>query len=182
MFFINVRKDEIDMKKLLLACCITVLCVGVTGCVGVSTRNILTDNKTPNAQIPSPFVDVKVIKEAISVAGFEIYVPEKILNYKMGIIQAVKGDMIQVFYNNDKDEILVRKAIGTEDVSGDYREYEKVEKVKIGNFDVTLKSNKDKIYLATWTDGKYSFSVSSKNGIDKAQMKKVTELKQMPVK
>lgn len=45
-----------------------------------------------------------------------------------------------------------------------------------------IKVRKDKIYLATWTDGKYSFSVSSKNGIDKVQMKKVTELKQMPVK
>ena len=80
LFFINVRKDEIDMKKLLLACCIIVLCVGVIGYVGVSKRNILTDKKTQNVQIPNPFVDVKDIKEAISVAGFEISVPEKILN------------------------------------------------------------------------------------------------------
>lgn len=49
--------------------------------------------------------------------------------------------MIEVIYFNDTDNegLRIRKAKGTDDISGDYNEYKNVETVKVGDYDVTEK-------------------------------------------
>ena len=51
-------------------------------------------------------------------------------------------------------------AKGNEDISGDYNTYNINKEVKIGDLTVTMRGN-DKISNAVWTDGEFSFSVSS---------------------
>ena len=40
------------------------------------------------------------------------------------IIQAIENDIIQVIYDDGTNSIYIRKGAGTEDISGDYNEYE----------------------------------------------------------
>ena len=77
--------------------------------------------------------------------------------------------MIEVIYFNDTDNegLRIRKAKGTDDISGDYNEYKNVETVKVGDYDVTEKGDEGNIFIVTWTDGTYSYAIDT----DRAEFK-----------
>ena len=108
--------------------------------------------------------------EASKIAGFNLSVPATYGDYKKQVIQAIEDDMIEVIYFNDTDNegLRIRKAKGTDDISGDYNEYKNVETVKVGDYDVTEKSDGKNIFVATWTDGTYSYAID----IDRAELSK----------
>lgn len=125
-----------------------------------------------NVQIANPFVDCDDFDVAAELAGFAISVPETVDGYPLRLIQAVDGDMIQVFYatgdlaDEAAQRVLLRKAVGSEDVSGDYNEYAEVFEQDVGGRTVTFKGDGSLVYLAVWTDGSYSYSVSVSDGAD----------------
>ena len=86
------------------------------------------------------------------------------------IVDTLDNDMIEVIYFNDTDNegLRIRKAKGTDDISGDYNEYKNVETVKVGDYDVTEKSDGKNIFVATWTDGTYSYAID----IDRVELSK----------
>ena len=47
--------------------------------------------------------------------------------------------MIQVIYSADENQILIRKALGTRNISGDYNNYQKEETITVDEMQVTLK-------------------------------------------
>ena len=122
-------------------------------------------------QIANPFVDCDSFDAAKEIAGFAINAPETVDGYPERMIQAVENDMIQVFYTDGDlaeegtPHVLLRKAVGIEDVSGDYNEYASVREQEVNGLTVTLKGDGKLSYLATWTDGSYSYSVSVSNGM-----------------
>ena len=59
--------------------------------------------------------------------------------------------------------VLFRKAVGSEDISGDYNEYASVTEQDVNGRTVTLKGDGKLTYLAIWTDGEFSYSVSVSN-------------------
>ena len=72
--------------------------------------------------------------------------------------------MIEVIYFEEETQyegLRIRKAKGTDDISGDYNEYKNVETVKVGDYDVTEKSDGKNIFVATWTDGTYSYAIDT---------------------
>ena len=160
------------MKKILL---MSVLCLAIIACgkkeetkqETAETTNVIQKEST---QIPNPFVEVKNLDEASKIAGFTLEVPETYEDYKKQVIQAIENDMIEVIYFNDTDNegLRIRKAKGTDDISGDYNEYKNVETVKVGDYDVTEKSDGKNIFVATWTDGTYSYAID----IDRAELSK----------
>ena len=153
------------MKKILL---MSVLCLAIIACgkkeetkqETAETTNVIQKEST---QIPNPFVEVKNLDEASKIAGFTLEVPETYEDYKQQVIQAIENDMIEVIYFNDTDNegLRIRKAIGTDDISGDYNEYRNVETVKVGDYDVTEKGDEGNIFIATWTDGTYSYAIDT---------------------
>lgn len=38
-------------------------------------------------------------------------------------LEAIENEMIQAFYGENGSDMLIRKALGNEDISGDYNEY-----------------------------------------------------------
>lgn len=121
-------------------------------------------------QIANPFIDCESFEAAAEIAGFAITAPEGVEGYPNRMIQAVEADMIQVFYTtgdmavSDTESVLLRKAVGSEDVSGDYNEYGEVSEQDVDGLTVTLKGDGERVYLAIWTDGDYSYSVSVSDG------------------
>ena len=161
------------MKKILL---MSVLCLAIIACgkkeetkqETAETTNVIQKEST---QIPNPFVEVKNLDEASKIAGFTLEVPETYEDYKQQVIQAIENDMIEVIYLEEEsgyEGLRIRKAKGTDDISGDYNEYRNVETVKVGDYDVTEKGDEGNIFIATWTDGTYSYAIDT----DRAELSK----------
>ena len=78
--------------------------------------------------------------------------------------------MIQALYGEDGADMLIRKATGDEDISGDYNIYSQVETVN----GVTLKGENGKVSLAVWNSGGYTYAVSVQKAISQSDMLELT--------
>ena len=152
------------MKKILL---MSVLCLAIVACgkkeeAKQETAETTNVTQKESTQIPNPFVEVKNLDEASKIAGFTLEVPETYEDYKKQVIQAIEDDMIEVIYydeNSEHEGLRIRKAKGTDDISGDYNEYKDVETVKVGDFEIIEKGSEGNISVATWNDGTYSYAI-----------------------
>ena len=129
--------------------------------------------------MPSPFTEVKSLKEAEKKTGVKMTTPKKIKGYDEINYEIVKKDkFIQVNYRkDDNNSITIRKGETQKDVSGDYNKYKNTKKITVKSYKVKLQGN-DKTYsLATWTKGKYSYSVGiyheNKKGMSLKQIKNI---------
>lgn len=153
------------MKKILILFLLTGI-ISITGCQFSQTSK----SEEETAQIANPFHDCKTIEEAEALAGFDMETPDKISGYKKAVIQAVKGELLQVFYTKGEEEILIRKGSGSDDISGIYEEFDSEEQVFSDNKKITLKSNGTKTYLATWIKDTYAYSIWCSEGMDKKEI------------
>lgn len=115
-------------------------------------------------QIPNPFEEVSTLKEAEEKAGFSFSVPDSIDGYEDPVIRVESGDpMIELIYytSDEKKEIRIRKAIGDDNISGDYTRYDESETRQINSCSVTISGNDGSAYNAVWTDGTYAFSITT---------------------
>ncbi|WP_288222571.1 DUF4367 domain-containing protein [Fusobacterium polymorphum] len=161
------------MKKILL---MSLLCLAIIACGKKEEAKQDAAEATNVTQeqdygVPNPYEIVDTLGEASKIAGFDLSVPATYGDYKKQVIQAIEDDMIEVIYFEEESEnegLRIRKAKGTDDISGDYNEYKNVETVKVGDYDVTEKSDGKNIFVATWTDGTYSYAID----IDRAELSK----------
>ena len=152
------------MKKILL---MSVLCLAIVACgkkeeAKQETAETTNVTQKESTQIPNPFVEVKNLDEASKIAGFSLEVPETYEDYKKQVIQAIEDDMIEVIdydENSEHEGLRIRKAKGTDDISGDYNEYKDVETVKVGDFEIIEKGSEGNISVATWNNGTYSYAI-----------------------
>ena len=87
------------------------------------------------------------------------------------------GDgLAEITYRWDSQNICFRQSQGQEDNSGDYNSYATEKIISMGNNSVTLKGEaEDKILLATWSDGTYSYSLSMAKALKKADVLGIIE-------
>lgn len=134
----------------------------------------LNDNKvvirTMTTQIPNPFVTCKDLKEAQELVGFSLTPPSQFPNWlNETVFRASKSSqMIEVIFSSadDEKEITLRKAAGTEDVSGDYTQYKEVQAVDVDGVQVTMKGDDGKVKVAIWTKDGYTYAMNMKPGMD----------------
>ena len=151
------------MKKILL---MSLLCLAIVACekkeeAKQETAETANVTQEQDLGVPNPYEIVETLDEASKIAGFTLSVPTSYDDYKKQVIQAIEDDMIEVIYFNDTDNegLRIRKAKGTDDISGDYNEYKDVETVKVGDFEITEKGSEGSISVATWNDGTYSYAI-----------------------
>lgn len=126
-----------------------------------------TDSDEPDIiGMPNLFTDFNTLAEAEKQTGFYITLPDAIGSSNNKIYRAMNDEMLEVIYVNGEDETgRIRKARGSEDISGDYNEYAETETVSVGGIDVLLKGDAGQYTLAIWTDGSYSYSLSLSDGL-----------------
>ena len=154
------------MKKILL---ISVLCLAIIACgkKEEAQQEAIQATETTQGQsteVPNPFIEAKNLEEASKIAGFTLSVPANYEDYKKQTIQAIENDMIEVIYydeNSEHEGLRIRKAKGTDDISGDYNEYKDVETVKVGDVEVTEKGSDGDIAVVIWNDGTYSYAIDA---------------------
>ena len=153
------------MKKILL---ISLLCLAIIACgkkeeVKEEVAQATEVTQPSDVGAPNPYEIVDTLDEAAKIAGFSLEAPTEYADYNSLVIQAIADDMIEVIYfdaEKTHEGLRIRKANGTDDISGDYNEYKEVNVVKVGELEVTEKGNDGSISVATWTDGTYSYSIN----------------------
>ena len=153
------------MKKLVAIMLSAVMVLSFTACTKQSAKS----------QTANPFVDCKTLKDAEETAGFPVTAPQKIpKGYTLSLIQAIKGDLVQIIYKNGENEIVFRQgkdSQGNGDISGDYNEYNENDTIMVGDLTVSIRGNDGKVNNAVWTNGEYAFSITANPGgigLDKA--------------
>lgn len=116
--------------------------------------------------ISNPWADVKDLKEAEKKTGIKLTAPKKIKGFDEISYQVLlkKDKIVQIDYRkDDNNSVAIRKGISKKDISGDYNEYKNTKKVTVKGNKIKLQGNGKTYSLATWTKGKYSFSVGIYN-------------------
>ena len=161
------------MKKLMTATVLLCLLLALAAC---------GEAEPQNANAVNPWIDCATLAEAEDLAQFDIAVPDRIEGYPNTMIQAVKDEVIQVFYydqepgEGDRDVVLIRKGVGTEDLSGDYTEYPENETVAMHGVEVSLRGEDGLVYTAAWSQDGYTYSIHADSGMEKAQVEDLVEL------
>lgn len=173
---------------LVLMCAATMTSMAACGTkepVMTEVTKAVTETKTAEEQekvgetvgMPNPWTDCKTLQEAEDNTGFSITVPDNINGYTQTMIQTLDKEVIQVFYQKagqSEAEILVRKGIGSDDISGDYNKYSEKTQLNINKNQIMEQGNDGKVMLATWTDAGYTYSVSTP-GISAEEMKTIIQ-------
>ena len=167
------------MEKIFAIILSVTLALSLAGC-GTKTPAPEKGGETGQVQIANPFVSCDNMTAAAELAGFEITLPQSLPNWITETeIRVIEGEMIEVVSaGEDGKELRIRKAVGSEDISGDYNSYEEASEITVGELTVALKGHDDKINVATWSDGKYTFSIVCSEGLSQDNISAmVTDIK-----
>lgn len=140
---------------------------------------VVACSKKDDIQIPNPWVSVKTIEQAQEKVGKDFNMPSYIPDgYKLYEIRIMNSDVVEINYKNGDNKIIYRVSTtpnSSDDISGDYNEYNVVLEKKIGNYNVILKRENDAYNLATWTYKDSSFSLSSTAPFTQNEIDKIIE-------
>lgn len=116
--------------------------------------------------MPNPWVETENQQEAEKQAGFSITLPETLpQGYGDPSFLVIPGDIMEAYYaGTGEARLCVRKAAGTDDASGDYREYPESQQVTVGDLEVTMKGDNGEVSLAVWQDGTNAYSIGIYGG------------------
>ncbi len=127
-------------------------------------------NKNNHMQLPNPFVKYETLEQAAQAAGFALTVPAA-NGSDSRVFQAIEDKLLEVIYCKGEDKVArIRKAPGSENISGDYIVYPQVNAVTVNGIEVTMSGRDDKVSLAVWTDSGYTYAVSAADGISRSDM------------
>lgn len=145
------------------AVCFIVVMVGARVADPNRTADTETQN-SPNDQAVNPYEEVGNMAEAEAITGFGMEIPDAEDPYTTISISVIDKTMIEVSYcTQDGTEVgySIRKATGSDDISGDYCDYAETKTEKTAGVTVTLKGNGGTWSVATWTSGGYSYAVNA---------------------
>lgn len=125
--------------------------------------------------LANPWQECASMAQAESLAGFSFAIGGSALPEGYGpevaYIQVIAGAMLEVDYTGGRGgSVCLRKAAGTDDVSGDYNSYDLTQTSRIAGQDVTLRGAENAWYVVTWTRDGYSFAVVSTSALTTPQV------------
>lgn len=161
------------MKKMLTIALCAMMALSFAACGSnddAKTPSSSTVATGESTQISNPYVDCDTFQKAADAAGFAMTAPEELNGYEKPVISAIKDKMIQAIYSNGETNVCIRKGVGTEDISGDYNNYEKTSTLTVDKLEVTTKGNNGKISVALWTKDGYTFSITVNEPMNDSDM------------
>lgn len=163
-------------KKTVLAVIAMIMVMSFTACgnseeAGSSGKSAANEAISDSAQVENPFTEVDSLEEAEKMTGFSMEVPEATSDYPDVTIRVMDSRMIEVIYENNAQEteenrdegFRIRKEKGSDDISGDYREYACISTEMIDGSEVTFRGEDDTVSVAVWTSDGYSYAVDAED-------------------
>lgn len=109
-----------------------------------------TDSGTA-AQIANPWTDFDTLADAAAQAGFRFTVPDTAAGCPQSAYRLLAEEsLLEVQYESGEDSVILRKAPGSGDISGDSTVYSETTSAEIGGHTVTMQGDNGRILLATW--------------------------------
>ena len=136
------------------------------------TITINPDAKTEDgdsSQIPNLLTAHDSLAELAKAVGFDIKAPTVPAGYEADAYIDISGELAEVFYVKGDDTLVYRVSKGEGDNSGDYNTYSNKKTVDVNGVSVELRG-KDKVNVATWSNGGFAHSVLSEQGIAEADV------------
>lgn len=130
-------------------------------------------------EIVNPFAEYETLEAAAKAAGFGMTAPDEFEDYTERTIRVMQNQMIEIIYLGTKNgigeggQIIIRKAAGTGDISGDYNSYTAVREVDTDGISITMKGDGENVKSAIWTVDGYAFSVSDSIGMSSSEMQEL---------
>ena len=120
-------------------------------------KNFDNTDDEGNVGISNPVAGHETLEDAEKAIGFEIEYNgiDKVINYS-----TIGNDILEISFKGG----YLRKAKGSDDISGDNNEYKVEKSVEIDGKKVTLKGTDKLINLAVWTDGDFSYCLGFDEG------------------
>lgn len=118
------------------------------------------------------------VAELSQKAGYDIKdIPESSIPFKVKSTSYTWcwNEFAQIVYEGTDNSLTYRKTRGTDDISGDYNQYEQIVDKVVNGIDITVKGNSDKYYLAIWHTNDYSYSISLDEGIELETMSELLQ-------
>ena len=167
------RKQNVrTMTKLLsMAACLAIIFAAVSALrnpAQVSTRDDLqpNDGDTPGyVQGGADIIELDSASALSAAVGFEVDDIDLPFTPEQTEYISYWHELAEIDYIGDGKTARYRKAVGTDDCSGDYDVYTDTTEFKAGSMTVTLKGDTGEYTLAIWTDGSYSYSLSLSDGM-----------------
>lgn len=109
-------------------------------------------------------------------AGFSVLSPAFLPSgYTEEGYTLICGELAQITYAKENEQITYRMQKGNEDISGDYNVYGITETRIINGASVFMQGAGDGYHTATWTDKGYSYSITCTEGIERDDLVKMVE-------
>ncbi|MEG2174231.1 MAG: hypothetical protein RR135_01945, partial [Oscillospiraceae bacterium] len=117
-----------------------------------------------SVQISNPFIDCENMAAAEQSAHFTFSLPA---DFKPTTIRVIENKMIEVNAATGNHKICIKKAVGNDDISGDYNVYSETNQIEQSDkkIRVATKGNDGVIHVATWINGEYTYSIGSTHGM-----------------
>ena len=167
------ERTIIKMKKIISLLLCAVCLLGLAACGAKDTPVEITETEgSAEVGMANPFVDCESMEDAASLTAFDFLVPETLDGYPTRTIQVMNNSLIQVTYTSDDgDKIILRKAPGLDDISGDYNVYAD-EKIAVcrDDLDVILRGDEALFSVAVWNSGDFSYALLSDLPMDENAM------------
>ena len=170
------EREKRNMKKMMALLMSAVLVLAMAGCgeKKPAEKEGSSGEVGGNVQIPNPISEEENLEKAAEKLGFSITLPE---GFEEKEVRTIGGELLDVTAVKDGVSINLRKAKGSEDVSGDYNQYAEEKQIILSEGDsvvtdnaagenltenerlVLLKGADGKMSLAVWTQGEFAYSV-----------------------
>lgn len=152
----------------LCLCMLAAACGDQQAAIGADSA-AQSSQRTENSELvgmANPWVEAENQREAEDQAGYAITLPQTLPEgYGEPSFLVIPGEIVEAYYaGTGEARLCVRKAAGTEDASGDYREYPESQQVTVGDLEVTMKGDNGEVSLAVWQDGTYAYSIGIYGG------------------
>ena len=164
------------MKKYVLFALSALLALGLSACgtdAMADTAQKPVGGSGGSVQVANPFATCDTLEEVEEIAGFAITLPDEGPAWEHEIVYraTVAGDMLEIIYASEDDEIRIRKApVSRENISGIYDAFSVSEEVSTENFTVTLKGDGEVVNLALWSVDDYNYFIHARKGLAKEEM------------
>ena len=159
------------MKKTLLFITSVLLVLAIAGCHKEKKE------EDPMMNMPNPFSELESLKDAVKEVGFDLEIPDSFNGSAKYIYRVMNREMIEVICvdENGNEVARIRKAKGSDDISGDFNDYPDVT-MDNSLRNITFKGKDGKYVLAVWQEKDHSYAVSVVEGKTLDEMQELLKL------
>ena len=144
----------------------TVFTVGATVLALVGVRLINMNVVDDNVQVVNPLTEYNSLWDAEESVGFKLGID--LSDYDNLSYVVINNEILEITYSDSDNNLILRKAKGSEDISGDFNTYDVSDNVGVNGVDVSVDRSGNNI-LVRFVYDDYSYSLSS-NYLDSDQM------------